>query len=141
MLFAGDVFGFVIVIVGAVVSYIISSLTDVDRLPRLSLYLTYTVFVQSHVPHHMILKLLVVAYVSSVVHVELSQLNCIPDTQFVSVDDKVNVAFEPLVAVAHPLIEMVFELGGVLSIVKVESEVSSAAPNHNSYQATIILIV
>lgn len=62
-----------------------------------------------------ILKLLLVAYASAVVHVLLLQLNCICVTQFVSLDDNVNVVAALVVYVAQPLIDIVLGDGAVLS--------------------------
>ena len=64
----------------------------------------------------MILKLLLIAYVSAVVHVLLSHENCICVTPLGSLDDKVNVVVAIFVVAAQPLIEMVFGVGAVLSI-------------------------
>ena len=110
-----------VVHVGFVGSYVIVSFTCVVQFPAVSLYLTYTYLNHSAVVHHahawfVILKLLLVAYASAVVHVLLSQLNCICVTPLGSLDDNANVNVAQLAYVAHALILIVFDVGAVLSI-------------------------
>jgi hypothetical protein len=61
------------------------------------------------------LKLLLVEYVSAVVQLLLSQLNCICPIQLGSYAYRVSVVVGLFVADAHQLIDIVVELGGVVS--------------------------
>jgi hypothetical protein len=108
--------------VGFTVSYIIDAFTCVLRFHGVSLYLTYTVLFHCAVVHHahawlVILKLLLVAYVSAVLHVLLSHENCICVTPLGSLDDSTNDTVALFVYDAHVLIVIVFDVGAVVSIV------------------------